>query len=535
MLKNITIKIAFISVASLLALAGITFIVIINVTFNSLDDSMREYQNLETQMEVFKDTRFHVIQIQQFLTDVSATHNKEGFDEAERNRIEALKNLEEIVGLNPAFSSKKTDLAYAINRLHDVGNKMAWDYINVGIEAGNVSMTDLDNSSISLAEKLEEFAVQLKGDLDRSSKNMSDTLNSSSLIFTIISILLPIIVGISLLLIYIKIHSPLSALKKSLLEINEKGEGDLTRRIPFEGKDEIGEIVRLFNNFLGHIQEAMERVSNEIGLLLESSSRLKSMSEQAKNGIYTQQLSTDQVASTVSELSATVSEVARNTERAASNAHESSNSANEGKNIVAKTVQSIHSLSQGIDQASRVIADVENDCKNVSTVLDVIQSIADQTNLLALNAAIEAARAGEQGRGFAVVADEVRTLASRTQASTQEIQTVIEHLMKGSQEAVNAMKNSQSQARNSVDEIETTGSILNNIANMVTEISDMNAQISTAVNEQKIVVEHINKNVISISQVTSTASEDSEKTDKEASHLINIAENLRSSVAKFNT
>jgi methyl-accepting chemotaxis protein len=180
-----------------------------------------------------------------------------------------------------------------------------------------------------------------------------------------------------------------------------------------------------------------------------------------------------------------------------------------------------------------VIATVENDCKNVSSVLDVIQSIADQTNLLALNAAIEAARAGEQGRGFAVVADEVRTLASRTQGSTQEIQTMIERLQIGSREAVKAMGDSQSQAKEMVEVIESAGSVLGSIVNMTGEISQMNSLISAAVTEQKNVVQHINQNIVSINDVTSANVEDTEQTANEAQHLQQIAANLQNSIGHF--
>ncbi len=536
MFKNVSIKAFLLAISVVLATASLVFAWVLMSAFSTIDQARKTHETLELQVEHFKDARFHVAQIQQFLTDVGATHIEDGFGEAEHQLKQVFTSLDIIAGLNPTLNADCNTLKQEIEQLHRVGVKMAQDYINQGIEAGNASMKmpgrGFDAVSLHLAEKLDAMAEQLSNSLHRSTEQFDQTMSGYSASLTAIAFILAALVAGGLFLVYLKVAPPLQTLKTSLLKINQ-GDGDLRARLPEEGENEIGEIVQLFNQFLTVLQGLMRNVAYETQQLVVSSERLSSMSIRAKEDMRKQQLSTDQVATTVSDLSSTVAEVASNTNRAAETASKSQSAARSGQNVIGNTVLSIRSLSSGIDQASTVIATVENDCKNVSSVLDVIQSIADQTNLLALNAAIEAARAGEQGRGFAVVADEVRTLASRTQGSTQEIQTMIERLQIGSRDAVKAMGDSQSQAKDMVEVIESAGSVLGSIVNMTGEISQMNALISGAVTEQKSVVQHINQNIAAINDVTSANVADTEQTANEAQHLQQIAANLQNSISHF--
>jgi len=536
MLKNTSIKTVLLTISSILFIASSIFVFRLWSGFNQIEITIHEQNKIERSVIELQHARFHVVQIQQFLTDVGATRIEGGFEEAKINMASALQRLSTVEKIRPELSSEIVQVKANIVAMHQSGVTMAWEYINNGVEAGNSIMTapgtGLDDTADRLASHLDKFSTQLSSELEQSEKTMDRLIASSSLINITLALILMFFVIAGLLVIYLKVEPPLTALKKSLEDINNGG-GDLTRRIPHEGNDEIGAIISKFNDFLSLIQSLMQSILMETDNLVSSSSRLTGMAQEAKEDMVKQQLGTDQVATTITELSSTVQEVAVNTKNASETASQSNAETEIGKTVVNNAVQSIHTLSSGIDTASSAISKVEEDCENVSSVLDVIQSIADQTNLLALNAAIEAARAGEQGRGFAVVADEVRTLASRTQDSTQEIQSMIENLQRGSRQAVKAMTDSESQAKETVAEIESAGGVLDKVSSLVGSISDMNTQISHAVNEQQTVVEHINQNVITINDVTRSSTEDTEKTVQEAAQLQSIAMNLQAAISQF--
>jgi len=536
MLKKFTIKSVLISISFILVAASIVFILQVKNRFDHIEYTMHELAEQEHAVVALKNTRFHVIQVQQFLTDVGATRKEAGFSEAQENKEKALHYLDELAVIKPNLLSVTNTLKDKISAMHKSGVTMAWEYIKYGVEAGNVIMvaptTGLDDTADILAKQLDELSGSLGAELKRSDDILAATVISSRNIVMFFAMTLLVFVIVCLALIYNKVETPLNALKKSLQAMNNGG-GDLTQRISLDSSDEVGEITALFNDFISIIQSLMLQVSRETDSLVASSSRLQGLADAAKQDTAKQQASTDQVATTVTQLTVTVQEVATNTQSASNTAMSSSTEAENGKSVVANTVQSIHALSAGIDTASHVIEKVEADCKNVSSVLDVIQGIADQTNLLALNAAIEAARAGEQGRGFAVVADEVRTLASRTQDSTQEIQTMIEQLLAGSRDAVQVMNNSQNQSKETVSIIEEAGHVLDKISGMATNISGMNIQISNSVSEQQAVVDHINNNIISISDISRTISEDTGKTLEEAENLQRISTHLQAATSQF--
>ena len=310
-------------------------------------------------------------------------------------------------------------------------------------------------------------------------------------------------------------------------------EGDLTVAIHDDADDELGHAAMAFNKSAARLREMMGAVVGSIAPLAAAAEELSAVTEQTSRGVLQQQSETEQVATAMHEMSATAQEIARSASEAAGAANRADQAAHSGKTVVGQTMQVIDKLATDVEHAAEVIRKVETDSANIGVVLDVIKGIADQTNLLALNAAIEAARAGEQGRGFAVVADEVRTLASRTQQSTQEIHEIIARLQAGTKEAVGAMTEGREQARLSVEQAGRARQSLDAINEAVAAINDMNHQVASAAEEQSAVVETINKNVTTIRDVGTQTASGSQQTASSSEELARLAAGLQGQVARF--
>ncbi len=310
-------------------------------------------------------------------------------------------------------------------------------------------------------------------------------------------------------------------------------DGNLTLRADVSSNDEVGTLATHLNAILDNFRNAFLEIRDASERLVNASGEVASVSRETSAGVERQQSETEQVATAVNEMTATVQEIARNSVQAAQAATQGNEEASKGRRIVAEAIDSMDVLSQQVDRTVEVLQKLKTDSGNIGVVLDVIRSIAEQTNLLALNAAIEAARAGEQGRGFAVVADEVRTLAQRTQQSTREIQEMIQRLQTGVGEVASTMEQGQQQTRAAVEKVSEAGGSLQSITASVGVITDMSTQIATATEEQSKVAEEVNRNISNISSVADLTATAAQRAATATEEIAGLSRNLQALVQKF--
>ncbi|WP_057183371.1 methyl-accepting chemotaxis protein [Colwellia sp. MT2012] len=358
-------------------------------------------------------------------------------------------------------------------------------------------------------------------DIDATFVEQRNRVIIDSIVIAFIIMVLSYVIGNSILV-------PARSAAELMKDIAQ-GEGDLTNSLDDSGQDEISHLSKYFNEFIGKMRQLLQDVTDNTSQVLDHAEAVADASETTQSLIQSQNDITAQVATAMEQMTSQIKEVSDNASSAEQAANDARNNTSDGKEIISHTITQMQTLSSNIDEVSQVVASLASESDNIGSVLDVIRGIAEQTNLLALNAAIEAARAGEQGRGFAVVADEVRTLANRTEQSTNEIQQMIQKLQSGAQEAVAAVKVSQDISLKTVEQTAKADGSLNEIDRLMVVISDMNTQIARATEQQSQAADEVNLRINDLAGMTEESLATTEQLS-ETSQKLKVSSNAMSEV-----
>ncbi|MCI3947595.1 methyl-accepting chemotaxis protein [Pseudomonas syringae] len=338
---------------------------------------------------------------------------------------------------------------------------------------------------------------------------------------------------LSILAAWIITRQITTPLKETLEVVERVASGDLSRNLRVDRKDELGMLQSTIQRMTVSLRELVGGIRDGVTQIASAAEELSAVTEQTSAGVNSQKVETDQVATAMHEMTATVQEVARNAEEASEAAVAADQQARDGERVVNEAIAQIERLAVAVGNSSEAMGALKQESSQIGSVLDVIKSVAEQTNLLALNAAIEAARAGEAGRGFAVVADEVRSLAQRTQKSTEEIEALIARLQSGTQQAATVMDSSRELSSSSVELTRRAGGSLENITRTVSAIQAMNQQIAAAAEQQSATAEEINRSIINVRDVSEQTSAASEETAASSVELARLGNHLQLLVSRF--
>ncbi|WP_429022159.1 methyl-accepting chemotaxis protein [Aeromonas allosaccharophila] len=388
-----------------------------------------------------------------------------------------------------------------------------------------VALEEVGAKSYRLREINNEIAAQM-------TKDVAALYSSARTMSIIVSLVTLGFVVVIAWLLTGQIRNPVMALLEQTRRVSS---GDLTSRIDMQqfNNDELGTLAKGFGEMQTNLRTLVSEVSGSVVQLSSAAEEISSVASQSANNMHAQQHELNQLATAMNEMQATVQEVSRNTSDAASAATSASETAELGAQTVNDSILRIERVAGAIESTAVVIRQLGDDSRNIGMVLEVIRGIAEQTNLLALNAAIEAARAGEQGRGFAVVADEVRTLAKRTQDSTSQINTIIAELQQRAEQAGSTMQQSQELMNTTVSTAREAGESISQISGSVSSISHMNIQIATATEEQGAVSEELNRNVVNISHASEEVAAGATQMAQACNELNHLATQLQDMVRRF--
>ena len=452
------------------------------------------------------------------------------FEERQRQVQSILGELAAQPGIAPQLKSRIERLRDE-HRLLGVAYQKGRDaYVAAGADpaAGDAAVKGVDRAS---SEQMSELVTQLRKQGVEQSQQISASADRTVWLGILVMLASGLLIGVlSLWLVNRNLVEPIGKLIEYVAQLSQ---GRFSERVASTRQDELGKLAAAANTLRDFLADTFSRLQVSAQDLDSASGELKSIASLMALGTNEQFSRTDQVATAMNEMSATAQEVARHAADAARAADDADQSAQQGEKVMQSTIHTIARMRTEIASTATVIRRLEADSGRIGTVLEVIRSIAEQTNLLALNAAIEAARAGEAGRGFAVVADEVRSLAQRTAASIIEINQIIETVQSGAVDAAQAIESGQSRSEESVEHVTQAGVMLERITHAVEAIRDMNRQIATAAEEQTSVAEDISRNLIEITSIASTNLDNVQRTEVASHNLHGLSGQLNEVTARL--
>ena len=482
-----------------------------------------------------EEMAFNTVQVQQFLTDVSATHDPAGYKDAEeaaKDFLDGATKFEEMFRKENDAKSLQliSDLKKEFAAFYTLGKEMANAYVTNGIESGNKLMEEFDKASKSLATKTRDFkTVQVKESADLTD-NMVKSMGAVKII------LLSLGLGALFITIFISwiITQSITKPLKEVVAISGKiAQGDLTVSVIAGSKDETGQVLEAIRIMVENLRSIISQVSKTSTQVASAASELHSTAERIATGAEEVVAQAGTVATAGEEMSATSGDIAQNCQMAAEGAQRASQSAQNGATVVDTTVTVMGQISDRVQESAKTVESLGARSDQIGAIIGTIEDIADQTNLLALNAAIEAARAGEQGRGFAVVADEVRALAERTTRATKEIGEMIKAIQKETKGAVAVMEQGVQQVEAGTSEAARSGAALRDILEQINDVALQVNQIATAAEEQTATTGEISSNMQQITEVVQQTSLGAHESATAAAKLSGNAEELQRLVRQF--
>ncbi|MGV6394040.1 methyl-accepting chemotaxis protein [Pseudomonas caspiana] len=452
------------------------------------------------------------------------------FEEQERFVQDALGELTRVKGALPATLSQVQTLVDEHKALGVAYRKGRDAFIAAGGDpvAGDVAVKGMDRAA---SEQMSQLVESLRKNSGEQSLMISDAADRTILSGALIMLASALLVG--LLTLWIVNRNLITPIRMLIDYVSRLSHGQFAERVNITRQDELGHLAVAANILRDFLADTFSRLKSSTSELDVASNELKSIATLMAQGTHEQFERTDQVATAMTEMSATAQEVARHAAQAAQAADDADRYAQEGDKVMQSTMKTISLMRNEIGSTANVIQRLETDSVRIGKVLEVIRGIAEQTNLLALNAAIEAARAGEAGRGFAVVADEVRTLAQRTAVSTAEINQIIDSVQTGASDAVLAIQGGQARSEESVAQVNNASSTLQRITSAVEAIRDMNRQIATAAEEQTSVAEDISRNLTEITAIASTNQDNVKRTQSASNDLHGLSIGLNDVISRL--